>query len=207
MSTHNLCFEQKCEKYLFFIRKFSVFRSEIFYIFVEACFRNDWHCLGMVSSIIKGHGSGVCLWGGGGGGGGGGGARVAYIAAICSVSFNRDSDFSILYVRCFQEQHTRREREGGGAGWVGEGVCGLLTLLPYEVSHSTEPPISVYCMFGVSKSNTPDERGRGGGGGGGRGRVGGLLTLLPYGVSHSTETPISVSCMFGVSKSNLSGFY
>ena len=41
MSTHNLCFEQKYEKYQsFFIRKFSAFGGEIFYIFEKACFRN-----------------------------------------------------------------------------------------------------------------------------------------------------------------------
>ena len=38
-STHNLCFEQKYEKYQsFFIWKFSVFGDEIFYIFELACF-------------------------------------------------------------------------------------------------------------------------------------------------------------------------
>ena len=41
MSTHNLCFEQKYEKYQsFFIWKFSVFRGEIFYIFEQARLRN-----------------------------------------------------------------------------------------------------------------------------------------------------------------------
>ena len=30
MSTHNLCFEQKYEKYQFFIWKFSMFGGEIF---------------------------------------------------------------------------------------------------------------------------------------------------------------------------------
>ena len=40
MSTHNLCFEQKYEKIseFFFIRKFSVFGDEIFYILEWACF-------------------------------------------------------------------------------------------------------------------------------------------------------------------------
>ena len=42
MSTHNLCFEQKYEKYeSFFIGKFSVFGGEIFDIFEYSCFRND----------------------------------------------------------------------------------------------------------------------------------------------------------------------
>ena len=40
MSTNNRCFEQKYEKYQFFIWKFLVFGSEIFYIFEKACFRN-----------------------------------------------------------------------------------------------------------------------------------------------------------------------
>ena len=40
-STHNLCFEQKYEKYLiFFIWKFSFFDDKIFIIFELACFRN-----------------------------------------------------------------------------------------------------------------------------------------------------------------------
>ena len=32
MITHNLCFEQKYEKSVFFTSKFSAFRGEIFYI-------------------------------------------------------------------------------------------------------------------------------------------------------------------------------
>ena len=41
MSTHNLCFEQKYEKYQSFLpEKLSVFGGEIFYIFEQACFRN-----------------------------------------------------------------------------------------------------------------------------------------------------------------------
>ena len=40
-STHDLCYEQKYEKYQsFFIWKFSVFGGEIFNIFELACFRN-----------------------------------------------------------------------------------------------------------------------------------------------------------------------
>ena len=34
MSTHNLCYEQKCEKYQFLIYNFSVFGGEIFYVLV-----------------------------------------------------------------------------------------------------------------------------------------------------------------------------
>ena len=42
MSNHNLCFEQKYEKYQsFFICKFSVFGAEIFYVFEYACFCNE----------------------------------------------------------------------------------------------------------------------------------------------------------------------
>ena len=44
MSTHNLCFEQKYEKYQNFIWKFSVFGGEIFNIFELACFRNVYRC-------------------------------------------------------------------------------------------------------------------------------------------------------------------
>ena len=40
MSTHNLCFEQKYENIRIFIWKLSVFGSEIFNIFEQACFRD-----------------------------------------------------------------------------------------------------------------------------------------------------------------------
>ena len=43
MSTHNLCFEQKYEKYFcrdFYLKIFSFFGGEIFYLFEWACFRN-----------------------------------------------------------------------------------------------------------------------------------------------------------------------
>ena len=40
-STHNLCFDQKYEKYQNFYRKTSSFGGEIFNIFELACFRNE----------------------------------------------------------------------------------------------------------------------------------------------------------------------
>ena len=45
-STHNLCFEQKYERYqIFYPETFvSVFGGEIFNIFESACFRNDFIC-------------------------------------------------------------------------------------------------------------------------------------------------------------------
>ena len=39
-STHNLCFEQKYEKYQNFYLKIFSFGGEIFIIFEKACFRN-----------------------------------------------------------------------------------------------------------------------------------------------------------------------
>ena len=46
-STHNLCFEQKYEKYQsFFIWKFSAFGGETFYTFEWVCFRNIQNCSG-----------------------------------------------------------------------------------------------------------------------------------------------------------------
>ena len=38
MSMHNICFEQKCEKYQNFYLKHSVFDGEIFNIFEQAWF-------------------------------------------------------------------------------------------------------------------------------------------------------------------------
>ena len=42
MSTHNLCFEQKYEKYQIFLSEFFHFhlRRNFVYIFEQACFRN-----------------------------------------------------------------------------------------------------------------------------------------------------------------------
>ena len=41
MSTHNLCFEQKYEKYQkFYLKIFIFFGGKIFSIFKQACFRN-----------------------------------------------------------------------------------------------------------------------------------------------------------------------
>ena len=42
-STHNLCSEQKYEKYRRFLSEnFQFFGDEIFYVFELACFRNDF---------------------------------------------------------------------------------------------------------------------------------------------------------------------
>ena len=41
-STHNLCFEQKYEKYQNFLSENFVFGGEIFYIFEKACVRNEY---------------------------------------------------------------------------------------------------------------------------------------------------------------------
>ena len=42
MSTHNLCFEQKYEKYQnFYLKSFIFFGGKIFSIFEYACFCND----------------------------------------------------------------------------------------------------------------------------------------------------------------------
>ena len=44
MSTHNLCFEQKYEKYQRFLSEnFQIFYKGIFYIIEWACFRNGFH--------------------------------------------------------------------------------------------------------------------------------------------------------------------
>ena len=43
MSTHNICVEQKYEKYqIFFIWKFSFLGGKVFNIFELACFRNEY---------------------------------------------------------------------------------------------------------------------------------------------------------------------
>ena len=49
-STHNLCFEQKYEKYQSFLTEnFQFSEVKIFYIFEYACFRNEWHILHIYS--------------------------------------------------------------------------------------------------------------------------------------------------------------
>ena len=52
-STHNLCFEQKYEKYQTLLSDFfSVFCDEILYIFEKACFRNG-HNVGIGQIIMS----------------------------------------------------------------------------------------------------------------------------------------------------------
>ena len=55
-STHNLCFEQKNEKYqIFFYLKIFIFGGKIFIIFEEACFRNVTELIDEQNTLIRLH--------------------------------------------------------------------------------------------------------------------------------------------------------